>query len=107
MRSPGLSRIVHTRTRSLSETSALPTHGLGLFFSRSNSATSSGAHADVSAVSGCLSSIVRAMAFLRVWSIYSNFCAAGNGGNRANAQGGQAACAHRRRLDERTVGGAD
>src|SRR5258706_481539 len=67
MRSPGLRRMVHTRTRSLSDTSALPTQGLGLFFSRSNSAKISGGHGDFIAVSGCLSSIVRAMAFLQVW----------------------------------------
>src|SRR6188472_1106347 len=58
--------MVHTRTRSVSDTSALPTQGLGLFFSRSNSARSSGAHADLLEVSACLSTIVRAMAFLQV-----------------------------------------
>jgi len=67
MRSPGLRRMVHTRTRSLSDTSAFPTHGLGLFFSRSNSAAISGGHADFTELSGCLSNIVRAMAFLQVW----------------------------------------
>src|SRR5262249_31428266 len=51
MRSPGLRRIVHTRTRSLSDTSAFPTHGLGLFFSRSNSAAISGGHGDFTEVS--------------------------------------------------------
>src|SRR6476646_1699832 len=58
--------MVQTRTRSVSDTKALPTHGLGLFPSRSNSATSSGDHADLSAFSACLSNIVRAMAFLQV-----------------------------------------
>ena len=46
MRSPGCSRIIQTRTRSLSETSSVPTHGLGLFFSRSNSAATSAGQAD-------------------------------------------------------------
>src|SRR5438132_1465586 len=47
MRSPGFNRIIHTRTRSLSETSSLPTHGSGFFCSRSNSASISGGHTDL------------------------------------------------------------
>src|SRR3954471_7023472 len=58
--------MVQTRTRSVSDTKGLPPHGLGLFPSRSNSATSSGDHADLSDFSACLSNIVRAMAFLQV-----------------------------------------
>ena len=68
MRSPGARRIIHTRTRSLSDTSSLPTQGLGLFFSRSNSAAISGGHASFHDVSAGLSNIVRVMAFLQVWS---------------------------------------
>src|SRR5262249_11458493 len=63
-RSPGASRIIHTRTRSLSDTRLLPTHGLGFFASRSNSAVKSADQALLSARTAALSVIVRAMAFL-------------------------------------------
>src|SRR5271165_4611256 len=99
MRSPGFNRIIHTRTRSLSETSSLPTHGLGFFFSRSNSAAMSGGHADLSEISACLSNIVSAMAFLLIGPIYNGSGPFKNGGIERIAQGRQAGRG-RRRLDE-------
>src|SRR6266481_2886947 len=106
MRSPGFNRIIHTRTRSLSETSSLPTHGLGFFCSRSNSATISGGHADLSELSAALSNMVSAMAFLLAASLYSRFPRCGNGGIERIARAGREAGRRSRRLHERTVGGA-
>src|SRR5712691_10525500 len=76
MRSPGASRIIHTRTRSLSETRVVPTHGLGALASRSNSAAISGGQALLSERTAALSIIVRDMAFLqRTLAHYiANFC---------------------------------
>src|SRR3974390_1395558 len=105
MRSPGCNRIIQTRTRSLSETSSLPTHGLGLRFSHSNSAAMSGGHADLSELSACLSAIVSAMAFLPSGSIYSDACIFENAGIEQIAQARQAGRG-RRRLDERPAGRA-
>src|SRR6266852_6003892 len=106
MRSPGFNRIIHTRTRSLSETSSLPTHGLGFFCSRSNSAAISCGHADLSELSACLSNIVSAMAFLLVASIYSKFRRFGNGGIERIVRVREQASRGGRRLDERPVGRA-
>src|SRR5262249_61752555 len=52
-------------TRSLSDARLLPTHGLGFFASRSNSAVKSVDQAPLSARTAALSVIVRAMAFLQ------------------------------------------
>src|ERR1700730_18384727 len=57
--------MIQTRTRSLSETSVVPTQPLLFCRSRSNSAAIAGGHADLSARSVVLSSMVRAIAFLR------------------------------------------
>src|ERR1051326_6209926 len=71
MRSPGASRIIHTRTRSSSDSKVEPTHGLWLRSSRSNSAAIEAGQADLSARSVDFSSMLRAMAFLRgFWAQY-------------------------------------
>src|SRR6204780_3105622 len=57
--------MIQTRTFSVSESSVEPTQALLLAFSRSNSAAIAGGQAEVSARSVFLSSIVRAIAFLR------------------------------------------
>src|SRR3979490_1504668 len=112
--------MVQTRTRSVSDTKALPTQGLGLFFSRSNSAASSGDHADLLEFSASLSNTVKPMAFLQVsrsevrnrnvkstalvWLDIQQLCRAGNG-IEAIAQGEQRARAGRGRLYEWAPGG--
>src|SRR6201996_3594227 len=65
MRSPGASRMIQTRTRSLSETSVDPTQPLLLRFSCSNSAAMAGGQADFSDRSVDLFIMVRAMVFLQ------------------------------------------
>src|SRR5665647_445678 len=75
MRSPGASRMIHTRVRSVSDSSVEPTHGFGLLASRSNSAAIAAGHADLSFFSAALSSMVRAMGippvlFAVIYSIF-------------------------------------
>src|ERR1700745_3609830 len=62
--------MIQTRTRSVSDRSEVPTHGLGVLRSRSNSAAISAGHTDLSDFSACLSNMVRAMAFLRDFGRY-------------------------------------
>src|SRR2546428_13429225 len=102
MRSPGASRIIQTRTRSLSETRVVPTHGLGALASRSNSAAISGGQALLSERTAALSIIVRDMAFLqRILAHYiANFCrlrtaAYGTLAYHEFAQIGRASCRER------------
>src|ERR1039458_6400366 len=61
MRSPGARRMIHTRVRSVSDSSVEPTQGFGLLTSRANSAAISADHCDLSFFSAALSSMVRAM----------------------------------------------
>src|SRR4051794_5626945 len=98
--------MVQTRTRSVSDTSALPTHGLGFLVSRSNSAAISGGQAERSDISGCLSSIVRAMTILQCGLDISQLSSAGNGGIERIAQRKHAPRSGGRRLHERAAGGA-
>src|SRR5271154_1857025 len=67
MRSPGASRMIQIRTFSLSDSSVEPTQPLLLSRSRSNSSAMALGHADLSAWSVVLSSMVRAIAFLQVF----------------------------------------
>src|SRR5665213_713204 len=62
MRSPGARRIIHTRVRSVSDSSVEPTQGFGFALSRSNSAAMSAGHFDFSLLTAALSSMVKAMA---------------------------------------------
>src|SRR6185295_254770 len=106
MRSPGARRIIHTRTLSVSDTSVLPTQGLGFFFSRSNSAAMSAGQGERSDFSVALSSMVRAMAFLLRLVRYIATFARRETADRLLEQRGQTARPHRRRLDERPARGA-
>jgi hypothetical protein len=57
--------MIHTRTRSLSESNVVPTQPLLFCRSRSNSAAIAGGHADLSAWSVVLSIMLKAIAFLQ------------------------------------------
>src|SRR5450759_5623756 len=61
MRSPGARRMIHTRVRSVSDSSVEPTQGFGLLTSRANSAAISAGHCDLSFFSAALSSMLRDM----------------------------------------------
>src|SRR5579863_772230 len=106
--------MIQTRTRSLSDKSVDPTQPLLLSFSRSNSAAMAGGHADLSARSVVLSSMVRAMVFLQgLWGQYRKPLRLGKawqslgfrrGCGRGCGNVREAPRAGRRRLDERAVG---
>src|SRR5262245_55797429 len=97
--------MIHTRTRSFSERSVEPTHGLGFWRSRSNSACSSADQAERSELSAFLSNMVRAMAFLlrRFTGYIASSGAARNGGGFGNFR--TATGAGGGRLDERPARG--
>jgi len=67
--------MIHTRVRSVSDSSVEPTQGFGLLASRANSAAISAGHCDLSFFSAALSSMVRAMRippvhFALIYSIF-------------------------------------
>src|SRR6185312_3278715 len=122
-RSPGLRRMIHTRVRSLSERSSVPTQGLLSARSRSNSAAIAGGQDARSAWSLLFSSIVRAMVFSKIAfsriavlqglppvfsAEYRRLQAIGKScAKRSRYRHDAKARAGRRRLDEWTVGRPD
>src|SRR5689334_12090833 len=107
MRSPGLSVIIHTRVRSFSDKRCEPTHGFGFLPSRSNSATSSGDHCDLSLRSGALSSMVRVIDFLHCdLPSYIASPAASKAWDKALGEGESKTRSGGRRFDERAARGS-
>ena len=74
MRSPGFSRMVHTRSFSVSESSSEPTQPFGFSASRANSVFSAAGHSVFTWLCEAFSFMLIAMAFLhRIWPSYSKF----------------------------------
>src|ERR1700730_18013465 len=67
MRSPAARRMIQTRVRSVSDSSALPTQGFGFLASCANSAAMPAGHGDLSFFSPVLSSMLRAIEILRCY----------------------------------------
>src|SRR5436190_9746397 len=98
MRSPGTSRIIHTRVLSVSDRSSEPTQPFGRSASRANSAFSAAGHCVLTCVFAAFSFMVIAMAFS-----FGYAQAIARIVSRRNAFGEGQARAGDRRVDERTA----